>query len=479
MFDLQEFYARAHRAEPVSFEGLKVYLKSFERVVLWGVGNLGEAIASKIEAMGVPIHAYWDRRFKDIGSFRGSPVESVFSGKDKCESTLVIFCVINGSTGGQWAENLLKHNGFLNFIDGMSIYEGAICPVDKTSGMTHEVCLKAKACSICSCDRFVNLVRHYERGGGLGRSNVGTSDASRPSKQGSIQIYNAAYESPEKIPAVDLYDKWGGGEDALIFNTLTFAVNQKCSLQCIDCGQFMNDYKGSNRANFSVKQIKSDVDKIFDAVDTIGMVSIIGGECFLHPNLNEIIHYILEKPNFGIINITTNGVFKLKSGQLQGLANPRIKVSFSHYKGAISEAQERNFQDNYAAMRQAGIICSSGVPVWNSPGTLMDKRRSDAEKAVIKSECNAIKLCMSVKNGFFYPCSKTEPLHALNVVDYPTDYIDLNSMQTRTQLQDAIREIRSREFYQSCGTCGDGGAETLPLAGVQLNEHKHRLASRA
>ncbi len=43
------------------------------------------------------------------------------------------------------------------------------------------------------------------------------------------------------------------------------------------------------------KQIASDIDKFFAAMDSVGTVTIMGGEPFMHPDLSKIVNKLLEK----------------------------------------------------------------------------------------------------------------------------------------------------------------------------------------
>lgn len=471
MFKRNHFYAKAHWAEPIDEAEFLTYVKTFETIIIWGAGNLGKSVYKYLNKIGIKVHIIWDKQHKTLKSFDNIAITNVFDSEYDKSQSLVFFCIINGSTGGQWAENLLKSHGYNNFIDGMSFYEGLICPINKQTGLDHSICLKSKSCSICSCDRFVNLVRHYE-------NMKNHTDHNYQMNLSSIEVSNNNGNNKSFSKFSDelhFNDKWQGGDNDLIFNTLTFIVNQKCSLKCIHCGQFMNEYDNKHRLIFDKSRIKKDIDIIFDAIETIGMVSIIGGEPFLHPDLSEIVSYILEKPNFGIINITTNGIFKLKEKQLLGLEHNRVKVSFSHYDGAISDNQQRIFDRNVEIMEKNNIKYTIGVPVWIRPTSLESEDLSISRMKELKSSCNAIKLCMSVKNGYFYPCSKTEPLHSLNLIENETDYLRLDDYASRFELQSAIKEIRQREYYESCSTCNDRSCETLPLAGIQLgmnNEYR-------
>jgi hypothetical protein len=424
LFNIEEFYLKARNGIRINVKEFADYLRSFDAVILWGAGNLGANLGKKLIQLKIPIKCYWDRRANELRSIHQISVHQPFSGTMDKDRTIIIPCISNGSSGGEWCKQILNSNGYQHFVNGMDIYEGLFCPINHQTGINPKICLESSMCNICACDRFINIIAGHQN----------ETDA------------------------------------LLTFNVITFIINQKCTLRCRYCGQYMNQYPKENRINFPLEQIKDDIDRFFDAVDAVGMVSIIGGEPFLHPELDSIVNHILTKKNFGVVNITTNGICKLTESQLIGFDNPRIKISFSHYKGGLSETQEKIFQKNVELVKNANIIHSVGIPVWSKPAPLSNKRYTPEKMINMKKHCNAIKLCMSVKNGIFYPCSRTEPLHCLRVADYPSDYVNLTQTSSPQELRNKLIAIMNAPYYKTCNHCSTEGSELLTIAGEQEHD---------
>ena len=108
------------------------------------------------------------------------------------------------------------------------------------------------------------------------------------------------------------------------------------------------------------------------AVDFVGMISLIGGEPFVHKDLAEIVQYCLTKNNFGVVNITTNGICKMTKEMLQTIKNDRVKISFSCYDKFLNEKQKNLLKDNIALVEQSGISYSISNPLWNKPQELIN-----------------------------------------------------------------------------------------------------------
>lgn len=66
-----------------------------------------------------------------------------------------------------------------------------------------------------------------------------------------------------------------------------FIINSICNLSCRDCVQYMPNYPAKARGNVPFEIISRDIDKFFDMVDSVGTVSVMGGETFMHPIFQE------------------------------------------------------------------------------------------------------------------------------------------------------------------------------------------------
>lgn len=430
MLDIERFYAAAGSGEKADVRAVSEFIGRFKYVVLWGAGNFGRAIGKKFRQMGLPISAYWDLRAGEIPTLNGIEVLEPFTGKFDPALTLVVPCITNGSMNGEWTTEQLHSRGYHNILLGQKLFEGLICPINKDGRLDPKVCLDATMCNICGCDRFVNLVHH--------RNSAGAPEKSRK---------------------------------PLRFHVVTLIVNQKCSLRCTHCGQHMNKYPAGRRVNFPLARIRDDIDKVFAAVDTIGVVSIIGGEAFLHPDINAIVEHVLGKRNFGAINVTTNGIYRIDPDRLDLFKNDRIKISFSDYTSSLSSARKEIFRKNVAMVESKGINFSVGVPIWSMPGSLRDHGHPVETLTAMKAGCGLIKMCMSVKNGKYYPCSATETVNCLGLADYPTDYVDVAGSASPEELRERIGSVLNRPYYESCRHCGEEGG-LLACAGEQCEDER-------
>lgn len=402
MFNLEEYYQKAFSGEKVDNTEFLEYIKSFKYVILWGASFQGQAIGKKLLQEGVNIECYWDIRheeFKEnVNGLRVLPPET----SEDPENTLVITCIGNRVIVNRLM-NLLKSKGFPNIIPGDYLYMGMLCPFTKETGINAKRCSATMECRQVYCHRLGNIIK-----------------------------------SECKC------------DDPIHLTSITLVINQMCSLKCKYCTSYMNEYPLDKRKNFPLERICKDIDVFFDAVDTVGTITVMGGEPFMHPDLSKIIEHLCTKKNFGLISIATSGTYPIKPEQLEGLHDKRVNVSFSNYTNSISEKQREMFYKNIEVIKESGVCHTVGLfsPEWIKPTTLYKLDMSNEEKMQMKSKCEH---WHQVKNGKVHPCDYANAIYSLGIADYKTDYVDLTEDVSSEEMKEKLREYINRPYYETCG----------------------------
>lgn len=416
MFNLDEFYQKSHAGKKPELSEILNYIKGFNHVVIWGAGNLGESVGKKLISEDIEITAYWDEKFKEKPICQGIAVKKPFTGAFDREKTLVIPCIVNGSLGFHWTERELEKRGWHCYLSGMAFYEGVICPLSEEYFNIRE-CTGRKACSLCNCERYTSLLNNRMRTPGT-----------------------------------------------LTFQLMTFIISTRCSLNCRYCGQRLSEYLPEDKKDFALADIKRDMDHFLGAADFVGMVSIIGGEPFLHPQLLEIIEHLMTKENFGVINITTNGIVKLTEVLLQKLKSDRVKISFSIYDSYLSEKQMDLLKNNIELVKQSGISYSLSHPLWVKPQELKEYDYEENFMIQRKHNCDSIKMCAAVRDGIFYPCSVAENIESLHLYSAGNALVDV---KIKENLKERLSECLKQQYFDACRYCGSEEAEEIE-AGEQV-----------
>lgn len=411
MFDLEAYYNYVCTGEPVDNTEMVEYVKSFKAVVLWGGSYLGKSVGKKLMDCGVAIDLYWDVRAAELECVNGIEVKMPFSQMEiEKQDVLVILCIGNTAIMPQLLSRL-KENGYLNVLRGDKLFMGLLCEFDKTTGINGVVCNGTMTCRSMFCRRLHSIVKKT-------------------------------------------YDKGG-----IFLDNLTIMINTKCSLKCKYCVAYMNSYPNEKKQNVPYEQICRDIDNIFQAVDSIGAITVQGGEPFLHPDIDRIIEKLLQKKNFGIVSVATNGIFKIEKEKLDVFKDDRLNVAFSGYYGALKETQMKQFYKNIEMMESEKVPHTVGVEMseWLIPASLWYRNYSVEKMIAKKSACKTPERCLQIYNGKLYPCLYSMSLHGIGIADYPSDYVDLD----QDNLSDAIKEFIERPYYNSCGHCGGGGSTNM------------------
>lgn len=112
---------------------------------------------------------------------------------------------------------------------------------------------------------------------------------------------------------------------------IDFFITSLCNRNCSNCIAMIPSYKTCDRKHSSLDEIK---ERLRHILPYVNVISILGGETFLHPNLIDIIK---EVKNSGVasIYIYTNGSIEPDNLQeMLDLMDSRFIISISKYPGA-------------------------------------------------------------------------------------------------------------------------------------------------
>lgn len=415
--NIQKYYQEVESGNKKSNEKIIPYIKSFSNIVIWGASYLGKNIATYLVNQNISGFTWWDTRADEIKTVNGIPIITPFPNVKKTikDDTLVILCIGNTTIIHKLLFRL-EQNGYDNVLRGDKLFMGEICPFNITTKIDGKICNGSMTCRSMFCSRLHNIIKNQNDKGGLFLPN------------------------------------------------LTIMITTHCSLKCKYCCAYMNSYPEEKKKFFSYHQIAKDIDAIFSAVDSIGSITIQGGEPFLHPEIDRIVEKLLEKENFGIVSIATNGIFKINTEKLSAFRDSRLNVAFSGYYDALPQKTLDIYYKNIELFKKNNVPVTVGVkmPEWAIPHTLWNRHYSEEKMCSKKNICKMPERCLQIMDGKLYPCLYSVSLHGIGIADYPEDYVELSG----TQLSEKIQKFMEKPFYYSCGHCGGAGGST-GMAGEQ------------
>jgi organic radical activating enzyme len=235
-------------------------------------------------------------------------------------------------------------------------------------------------------------------------------------------------------------------------------VTEKCNLACSFCNMFIPHYELPKHRDIQI--ILSDIDSYFNLVDYVSIFHLVGGEPFLHPNIKDIIEYILEKYSDKIDKfiITTNGTVLPREEILEVLKNNNVILSVSNYSNKLEKLKSK--VDRVLATYQEKNInhyVRNNIE-WYDFGDLRIKNNMSEEELI-----NHFDSCTApfrgLNDGKFYYChlntsAVLTKLFPLN----DNDYVNLSDVSSEDLIKFDLgfTELGYITFCDNCNGCNTG-----------------------
>ena len=204
--------------------------------------------------------------------------------------------------------------------------------------------------------------------------------------------------------------------------------------------------------DFPAEDLLKYMDKLFDAIDTIQIFRILGGEPFLYRDIDKITAKALSSSKVKTVEIVTNGTIIPDLKFLDSLKNTRIKIQISYY-GQFS----RNADEIKKLCDERGINCVIRYPdekTWKYSGDLHPRNRN--EKEIRKQLRHCGNICRNFQNGKLYFCPRASFGTKLGIPDAPNDFVDFTQDIDRKTLRRQIFELNQKKFIAACNYCDEG-----------------------
>ncbi len=245
--------------------------------------------------------------------------------------------------------------------------------------------------------------------------------------------------------------------------TMDIAVTTCCTLKCKKCNMFIPYY--DKPVMYTCEEIKHSVDLLFQHVDYVFALGILGGEALLNPNLIPIIEYLDETygNRIGSILVTTNGLTIPSKKILEVFKTHNVIVTISDYRNSIHEKsrleeirdilQKENI---LFTIRESLVWCDFGFP--NKPFDI-------EESACRKHMLNCDPGWRGLNDGKFYFCNVAWSAEKAGLVELNgDDYIDLLKLGTsqfdaKTEIMEYTTGNLKRGYMSFCKMCGGCGED--------------------
>ena len=121
------------------------------------------------------------------------------------------------------------------------------------------------------------------------------------------------------------------------FYRTDISITEYCNLRCEKCNMVSPYFK--NPKHRELECLKEDVDCYFRWVDSVQLFNILGGEPFIHPQVEKFTEYVCKRYGNKIEQIVffTNGIAKLQESMLELMKKYNIEVQVSDYRNGLPQ----------------------------------------------------------------------------------------------------------------------------------------------
>jgi organic radical activating enzyme len=247
------------------------------------------------------------------------------------------------------------------------------------------------------------------------------------------------------------YDKWilSRPQDNVL-NSVDIPITMRCSLKCKDCANLMQYFKSPKHSDFHV--LSQSIEKLFEVLEYIFEVRVLGGEPFVNPDLYKYIDLIKKySSKYTLLTIFTNGTIIPDQKTLDRLNDSKIILKISNYKNPHQKIPEliHIFEKNKILFQIDNIL------EWQDCSKLNCHKRTKSENMAMLRTC-LVHNCASIVDGKLFFCPFAGNLYTLKAA--PESYheyvplVDKNIPENK--LREQINGLMQLKYLRVCDFCG-------------------------
>jgi organic radical activating enzyme len=407
----------------LSIEEYKSYLLT-KKVIIFGAGKIGKSLIQEFKELSIPIYEVWDNNFDKYDNEENYIVKKPDLEILNKDNYLIIVTIYSKKICEE-INLILRENHFNNILYNRDVINKILYTQCKVKFV-----FDLNKCHLCPVSKDID-----------NRCDIYDSYVKEQFTKKDKKISNGI-----KIPSMGVL------------------VSNKCNLKCIGCNQLRDKYGASSYLDIDAEDILSDLEKLSQAVDIIEKVVIVGGESFLHKDINKILSGILEIENIGIIQLISNGTVIPNTDKVfELLSNSRIKVEVSGYGDYLTDKQNEKVKIFISKLKEFNINFDYVKTLqWFDFGNL-DRRNYSKEKwQEVYNTCCFIS--NDLFNGQLHKCARSAFSKHLNIIE-DLDYVDIRKNSIK-ELSLLIKNFLENKLPNICQYCNGTSSLTIP-AGKQ------------
>jgi MoaA/NifB/PqqE/SkfB family radical SAM enzyme len=249
--------------------------------------------------------------------------------------------------------------------------------------------------------------------------------------------------------------------ERLTVQSVDLMITEKCSMKCRDCSNLMQYYEHPENADMG--QMLGMIDGLCAKMDEIYEFRVIGGEPFMHREIDKVVAHVCAKPNVRKVSIFTNATIVPREHQWAAFQHPKVRFFITDY-----DELSRNIRPLVEALDDRKIAyVSEKANGWTDCASLEKHNRTLSENEALWRACCAKNLA-TLADGRLYRCPFSANATKLGAVpDHAGDYLAVAGAQ-----RDEIRDfLRGKTHIEACDWC-NGRSYDAPVikAGIQVKK---------
>ncbi len=261
-----------------------------------------------------------------------------------------------------------------------------------------------------------------------------------------------------------------------VLSKIDTVITSRCTLRCRDCNLFIG--YADHHTDMRLKDLKKNFDIFFDSVDYVYEYTLLGGEPFMHVELDQILGYLMKnyRDRIGKVNLISNGTLIPGGNVLELMKKYEMTVHISDYTQTV----------NYRKKLEEVIetFSKNNIEYYVIPNNIWKDVKYPQKEFTVENPREHMLLCghstHSVGNGKLYWC---DPAFAAECFTgfkaMSDDSLDLvrnkenNSKYeaTRNILKYMLGDVNERGYMSICEKCAGVGRDNneIIIAGLQMN----------
>lgn len=232
-----------------------------------------------------------------------------------------------------------------------------------------------------------------------------------------------------------------------------YICGQVCTLRCINCCECIPAYKERDLVPKDI--ILKDCKRLAEASEFNLYVELVGGEPFLHPELDLILDGLLKLPNVGYIKVFTNGTVPPSENLVKILKNKRLIIVWSNYMDAVKGKLKEKIIETRKIFEENNIrYIYSYSQTWLDFAPNFKKINKSEED--LRKDFTACHLanCHRLYRGRLYRCPHNYAGDLTGQCKLKkSDVVDIYDMDTIEALSEQLYEFKNMEYTSGCKYC--------------------------